>query len=121
MAEQRLNPTGACQTGRVIPLDLGHFLGFDGAHWYNFWSGAGADLGQLAILGAAIGLYRKHNCHVHRCWRIGKSQIDGTPWVVCHKHHPAGKPTQTHMDALKQAQLDKVKRPDATDRSDPAT
>jgi hypothetical protein len=86
----------------VLALDLGHFLGLDGAEWYAFWSGAGADLGQLALIGGAITLYRKHNCHVHRCWRLGKFPIDGTPWVVCHRHHPDGRPTEAHIARLKE-------------------
>lgn len=97
----------------MLALDLGHFFGLDGAEWYSFWSGIGADLGQVALIGGVLGLYRKHNCHVHRCWRLGKFAVQGTPWVVCHRHHPDGKPTEAHMDALRQAQQDKVKRADA--------
>ena len=74
-------------------MGLGHVLGSDGRAWYNFWSGFGADLGEVAFLGAAIGVYRKHNCHVHGCWRIAKQQVVGTSWMVCHKHHPEGRPT----------------------------
>jgi hypothetical protein len=77
----------------IVVMGLGHLVGADGREWYNFWSGAGADLGQLVLLGGAIGLYRKHNCHVRGCWRIGKQQVVGTSWVVCHKHHPEGHPT----------------------------
>jgi hypothetical protein len=84
----------------VIVEGLGHLIGADGNEWYNFWSGMGADVGQVALFGAAIGLYRKHNCHVHRCWRIAKQQVEGTTWMVCHKHHPDGKPTEAHMAAL---------------------
>lgn len=90
----------------MLPLSLGHLLGTDGKEWYSFWSGAGADLGQVAVIGAAFGLYRKHRCHVHRCWRIGKSAVEGTPWVVCHHHHPQGKPTAADMVALRQDQAD---------------
>jgi hypothetical protein len=84
----------------VVVMSLGHLLGADGRNWYDFWSGFGADLGQIALVGAAIGLYRKHNCHVHRCWRIAKQQVEGTQWMVCHKHHPDGKPTGDDMDRL---------------------
>ena len=84
----------------VVVMGLGHLIGADGNEWYNFWSGLGADVGQVALFGAAIGLYRKHNCHVHRCWRIAKQQVEGTTWMVCHKHHPDGKPTEAHMTAL---------------------
>ncbi|GAB2977746.1 hypothetical protein [Nocardioides montaniterrae] len=97
----------------MISLGISHFFGFDGAEWYSFWSGFGADLGQVALIGAAAGLYRRNKCHVHRCWRIGKMAVEGTPWMVCHKHHPDGTPTQAHMDALRQTQQDKLKQSDA--------
>jgi hypothetical protein len=37
---------------------------------------------------------------VHRCWRIAKQQVEGTTWMVCHKHHPDGKPTEADMSVL---------------------
>jgi len=87
-------------------MGLGHVLGADGRSWYNFWSGIGADLGGFAVVGALVGVYRKHNCHVHGCWRIAKQQVVGTSWVVCHRHHPEGRPTaeqiaQVHSRILK--------------------
>ncbi|HEY2878010.1 hypothetical protein, partial [Nocardioides sp.] len=27
------------------------------------------------------------------CWRIAKQQVIGTSWMVCHHHHPEGRPT----------------------------
>jgi len=87
-------------TDVVVVMGIGHLLGADGRNWYDFWSGFGADLGQIALVGAAIGLYRKHNCHVHRCWRIAKQQVEGTQWMVCHRHHPDGKPTEADMRRL---------------------
>ena len=98
-------------------MGLGHVLGSDGRAWYNFWSGFGADLGEVAFLGAAIGVYRKHNCHVQGCWRIAKQQVVGTSWVVCHHHHPEGRPTaeqiaQVHSKILEaeHAALDRATR-----------
>jgi hypothetical protein len=82
-------------------MDLSHLVGADGGSWYNFWSGLGSDIGGLAFLGATVGIYRKHKCHVHRCWRIAHQQVDGTSWTVCHKHHPEGKPTLEALAALK--------------------
>jgi hypothetical protein len=76
-----------------MAMGLGHLIGSDGKGWYNFWSGLGADIGGLTLLGATFGVYRKHNCHVGGCWRIGKQQVLGTSWVVCHHHHPEGRPT----------------------------
>jgi hypothetical protein len=98
-------------------MGLGHVLGSDGRGWYNFWSGIGADLGSFAFVGAVIGVYRKHNCHVHGCWRIAKQQVVGTSWVVCHHHHPEGRPTaeqiaQVHSKILtaEHAALDRATR-----------
>jgi hypothetical protein len=36
--------------------------------WYSFWSGIGADLGELAIVGAIL---RHVNCQRKGCWRLG--------------------------------------------------
>jgi hypothetical protein len=73
-------------------VDLWHFLGADGDSAYNIWSGFVADFGSLALFGGAIGLYRRHMCHLKGCPRLGKQAVEGTSWVVCHKHHPAGAP-----------------------------
>ena len=52
---------------------------------YNFFSGAGSDISELAIVGAVAGGYRKHNCHEPGCWRIGRHVVNGTPF--CDRHH----------------------------------
>jgi hypothetical protein len=80
---------------------LSHFFGLDnasGAH-YLFWSGIGSDISEIAILGAVIGIYRRHNCHIKGCARIGKHAVDGTPYVVCAKHHPdvPDRVTEAHL------------------------
>jgi hypothetical protein len=69
-----------------------HTFGIDdtSGRWYAFWSGAGSDIGELAIIGALLGLLRKHNCHVHRCWRVGRHPVEGTPFTVCRHHDPGG-------------------------------
>jgi len=74
---------------------LAHVLGLDdvSGYWYAFWSGSGGDLGELAIAGGLVSIYRRHNCHVHRCWRLGRHPVEGTPHVVCARHHPDGAPT----------------------------
>jgi hypothetical protein len=74
---------------------LAHFLGLDNPSggFYLFWSGAGADISELAIIGALLGAWRRHNCHVTGCWRLGRHPVDGTPWVVCKIHHPDDPPT----------------------------
>jgi hypothetical protein len=58
-----------------------------GGKWYLFWSGLGSDLGELSILAGMVGIYRKHSCHIDRCWRIGKYRHG--EWLLCRRHHPA--------------------------------
>lgn len=79
---------------------LVHVLGMDdpAGRWYGFWSGAGSDLGEAAIVGGLISILRKHNCHVHGCWRVGRHPVEGTSYLVCRRHHPDGK--VTHQDIL---------------------
>lgn len=64
-----------------------HITGLDNASglWYLWWSGFAGDLGIFAAI--MIGL-RHLNCHQHGCIRLGRHQIDGTPFRVCRKHHP---------------------------------
>jgi hypothetical protein len=69
---------------------------------YNFWSGFGSDLGELALIGGLVAIYKRHTCHVHRCWRIGRHQVEGTPHVVCRKHHPDGHLTAGDIHAAHQ-------------------
>lgn len=64
-------------------------LGIPGSGpWYGFWSGAGSDIGEVAIIGGLATLIRHHQCHARGCWRIKRHPVDGTPYVVCRKHHP---------------------------------
>jgi hypothetical protein len=69
--------------------------------YYGFWSGFGSDLGEVAIVGGLLSVYRRHNCHVHGCWRVGRHKVAGTDHVVCRRHHPDG--PLTHRDLLDQA------------------
>ena len=57
--------------------------------FYGFWSGFGSDLGELALIGAIVTGYRHVNCHVKGCPRIGHHPVEGTPYRVCRRHHPA--------------------------------
>jgi hypothetical protein len=67
-----------------------HYTGSDNTSgtWYGFWSGFGSDLSEIMIVGALLAVLRKHNCHVHGCWRIGRHPVEGTGYVVCRRHHP---------------------------------
>jgi hypothetical protein len=64
---------------------------------YAFFSGIGSDIGELAIVGGLLALIRHHNCHVDRCWRIGRHPVAGTSYIVCRKHHPEGGVTHEHI------------------------
>lgn len=68
-----------------------HFLGLDSASGpaYLAWSGALSDLGELTLIGGLAAVYRRHACHSKGCWRIGKYPVDGTPYTVCARCHPA--------------------------------
>jgi hypothetical protein len=61
----------------------------EGGPYYGFWSGFGSDLGEIALIGAVLGMVRRHKCHQARCWRIGRHTVDGTPW--CDRHHEAAR------------------------------
>ena len=54
--------------------------------YYAFWSGFGSDLGEVALLGSLIAVFRHRNCHIKVCWRIGKP-VEGSAFLCCHKHH----------------------------------
>lgn len=45
-------------------------------------------VGLLGFVGAFITYYKKHNCHQHRCWRIGRHAVAGGSLITCKKHHP---------------------------------
>lgn len=62
--------------------------GNEGGVVYGLWSGAGGDIGNFALLGGFIALYRKHTCHVRHCWRLQRHAVEGTAHIVCRKHHP---------------------------------
>lgn len=74
---------------------LTHVLALDdgSSRWYLWWSGIGADLGEVAIVVSLFAGVRRHNCHVHRCLRVGRHPVAGTTYVVCRRHHPDGAPT----------------------------
>lgn len=61
--------------------------------YYGFFSGFGSDLTEIAVVGALLGLLRKHNCSVHGCWRIGRHKVPGTDHVCCRRHTPGGAPS----------------------------
>lgn len=80
---------------------LAHHLGTDNGSggYYLSWSGWGSDIGEAAILGGLVHIYRKHVCHVDGCMRLARHPVVGTPYVVCRLHHPEvpGKITAAHV------------------------
>jgi len=79
-------------------------------NWYNFWSGFESDIVQIALLGGLIQLYRRHNCCVHKCWRIAKITVEGTGLVVCIAHRPDVKEKQRREKAERLYHLHVVRR-----------
>jgi hypothetical protein len=77
------------------------FMGVDNLSgpWYGFWSGIGSDIGEVTLIGAATSLYWRHTCHAKRCWRIGRHPVEGTPHIVCRRHHPHDTPTAQQITA----------------------
>lgn len=59
---------------------------------YQAWSGIIGDFGlftvALSALWGAYMLYRRHNCHVHRCPRISWHPHPEHGHPVCGTHHP---------------------------------
>jgi hypothetical protein len=98
-----------------MPHWLLHFLGLDSASGtaYLWWSGAGSDLAELAIVGGLISVYRRHNCEVARCWRLGRHDT-AAGHTVCRRHMPGGAPT--HGDVIEaHAAAQRARRPRRTD------
>ncbi|MDP9091933.1 MAG: hypothetical protein M3N95_03085 [Actinomycetota bacterium] len=84
-----------------------HILGLDNpsGYWYLWWSGVGANLQELALFGVVITVYRRHKCHAHRCWRLAKHTVDGTPYVTCKTHHPLTAPGRVTAQDIADAHL----------------
>ena len=59
---------------------------------YAFWSGFGSDIGEVTIVGGLItivlGVWTKHNCHVHGCPWLSWHPDPEHGHPVCKKHHP---------------------------------
>lgn len=74
-----------------------HWLWFHGglsdgnSSWYLFPSGWGSIIipPLLTALPIVWVLARKHNCEVHRCWRLGR-HVTAAGQHVCRRHHPDG-------------------------------
>ena len=71
---------------------FGFYNGGGNSPQYLFWSGAGSDLAYLTFLGGAVAIYRKHNCQMKGCLRIGRHEFqdpkDSVKRNLCWRHHP---------------------------------
>lgn len=74
--------------------EFAYILGLSSANgWpYLLWSGV---VGDLTFVGAGVAIYRRHTCHVDRCWRIARHPVADSPYVVCARHHPDVPPIVT--------------------------
>jgi len=72
--------------------EIAHLMGLDNlaGYWYGFWSGIGSIFIPPTLTSTPIVLVmlRRHNCHQHLCWRLGRHPVEGTPYVLCRRHHP---------------------------------
>lgn len=70
---------------------------------YQFWSGIGSDLGELTLIGLAVGLYRHLECHQTGCHRFGR--FPHGHLKLCARHHPKvpddGRITAEHIAKVK--------------------
>lgn len=63
-----------------------------GSRAYDWWSGAGSDIGEVTLIGALIASVHHVNCHNKGCLRLGKHTTpDG--YKLCKKC--VGKPKST--------------------------
>lgn len=65
---------------------LRHVMGLDNASggWYLFHSGIG---GRLAVLAPMLLVWRRFNCEIAGCHRIGRHK-SAADHMLCRKHHP---------------------------------
>jgi hypothetical protein len=71
--------------------------------YYAFWSGIGSCLGYFAIFAVGVNLIRHQNCDVHHCLSFRSYPVDGTPFTVCKRHHPAMSEGPTTAEEVVQA------------------
>jgi hypothetical protein len=55
---------------------------------YQWWSGAGSDIGEATVIGAALMLFKRWNCESPWCLRHGKHPTADGLHHLCRKHHP---------------------------------
>lgn len=73
---------------------------------YAFFSSWGPGISTITLMGGIYGLYRAHQCHTDGCKWIGKYNVEGTPYRVCHRCHPlvpSGGASKEHIHAVHKA------------------
>ena len=55
---------------------------------YQWWSGAGSDLGELTLIAGALALIKHLNCDAPRCLRYGPHRTVDSQHRLCRAHHP---------------------------------
>jgi hypothetical protein len=71
-----------------------------GGNGYWFYSGIFGGSAFVSAAAAGVAVYwRRHNCHVHRCWRLQWHVHPVHSHPVCRKHHPAGQGRGEHLRA----------------------
>jgi hypothetical protein len=75
----------------VLVASLHHWFHWPDHGGYNFISGPAADITLITAFVSTLFLWwRRHNCHVHHCWRLQWHTHPGHGHPVCKKHHPHG-------------------------------
>lgn len=85
---------------------IGHVLGLDDPSglFYLAWSGI---VPSLAVIGGALALVHKHQCHVGRCFRVAR--YPAGDFVVCRRHHPDVDEAPTAEDVAKHVMTRKLR------------
>lgn len=52
---------------------------------YQWWSGAGANFGEITVIGMVLGAIRHVNCHHKGCWKPGHRHPEHG-WPACKRH-----------------------------------
>jgi hypothetical protein len=85
---------------------------------YQLWSGFVPAMAIGSVFTGLIGALRHKNCHVTRCWRMGRFPLADGHYKVCHVHHhdenvKGKKVTAEYLHSLHRAHLASREVPDA--------
>lgn len=73
---------------------LGIYPAPSGTPWtYQLWSGFIPALAVMSLIGGVGTIIRRHNCHIHGCWRTGSYPVG--EYRVCKRHHDDIRPRTT--------------------------